>query len=455
MKASLSTVAVIAMTFSCGVPVSNQRSATPGEGEHNSIDDRLSLDTPVGFRHIVIDFKEGVTQSHNCLHWSGDVSSSMDLKNINSSKLDGKDQVTMTNAKLLHFNVETTIAKDRIEFDAPYSKDNVATISISGKVDNDCRNRKSNVAVVSENIDVVFTTAQIIDMPRDVDFMNKDGRISLASDVQNCPINYVLVPVNSELHTDEFCVMKYEAKNVFGKATSQAADKPWVNIARGSIAAPAANTAIKACKDLGARYDLISNAQWQALARNIESVPSNWSTSVNTYIVNTPGDNSALNRGYSDGDLAKGPLPASADNDACFGTGRPNCSSKSHGDFTQKRTHTLSNNAVIWDVAGNVWEWVKDDNSSAQGADTLVSQLTAPMYNLAKWGPAGNYTAKNSGEFGGLGGATLNHAGGGIIRGGVWFNKNNSGVFASGLLNPASQAMPDTGFRCVVPPLAK
>ena len=36
----------------------------------------------------------------------------------------------------------------------------------------------------------------------------------------------------------------------------------------------------------------------------------------------------------------------------------------------QRRTHFFSNGEVIWDVSGNAWEWVKDDNSDSDSDDS-------------------------------------------------------------------------------------
>jgi hypothetical protein len=153
----------------------------------------------------------------------------------------------------------------------------------------------------------------------------------------NCPSNFVAIPANSDLGTAAFCVMKYEAKLVGLGVTSQAAGAPWTSIARG--ADPTSGfSAWKACKDAG--LDLLSNAQWQAIARNIESVASNWSNG------NSTGTNS-LNRGNSNGSAAL----AADDSDAngCFGitsNGDPddNCGNAWH---VNKRTHNLSNGQII------------------------------------------------------------------------------------------------------------
>ena len=91
-----------------------------------------------------------------------------------------------------------------------------------------------------------------------------------------CPTNFVAVPSLQDYTTNSFCVMKYEAKNAgaatTGNATddtpvSQAASTPWFLNHSDSIAK---------CKGLGVGYDLITNDEWQSIARNIENVASNW-----------------------------------------------------------------------------------------------------------------------------------------------------------------------------------
>lgn len=48
-----------------------------------------------------------------------------------------------------------------------------------------------------------------------------------------CPTGFALVPFNSTVGTHaDFCVAKFEMKNVSGAATSQASGQPWENINR-------------------------------------------------------------------------------------------------------------------------------------------------------------------------------------------------------------------------------
>src|SRR5665647_1062811 len=47
-----------------------------------------------------------------------------------------------------------------------------------------------------------------------------------------CPTGFIVVPGSSTYGTSDFCVMKYEAKNVSGVATSRASGTPWVSISQ-------------------------------------------------------------------------------------------------------------------------------------------------------------------------------------------------------------------------------
>jgi formylglycine-generating enzyme required for sulfatase activity len=203
---------------------------------------------------------------------------------------------------------------------------------------------------------------------------------------------------------------------------------------------------------MGTNYDLINNAQWQAIARDIESVSSNWSNG------SSSGFN-AINRGHSD-TSPNASLSAASDSFPCYETGNTNCATNSHSDFTQKRTHTLSNGEVIWDIAGNVWEWVKDNNSSIQAPNDYIAietgwDSTSPGWPMQSdklnFGPAGDYTSKNAGEFGGLGYGFLDSNSGVVIRGGSFQDGTHSGAFAANLFltNGPTYSGPELGFRCV------
>jgi formylglycine-generating enzyme required for sulfatase activity len=231
--------------------------------------------------------------------------------------------------------------------------------------------------------------------------------------------------------------MKYEAKtgsNVVA-ATTAAAGNPVASINR--------DDARTSCRLIGPGYDLISNAQWQTIARNIARTASNWSTGTVA--------SGELNRGHSDNDPANSLAADASDVNACLGTNQT-CSDTVWD--SQRRTHTLSNGEVIWDFAGNVWEWVTDNNSAVAGADAYVSTLPTNDKRQVRYGPDPSTlcATPNASPYCGMGYAWANYSAGATRRGGSWGDGVNSGVFPSALANPATGTNPSFGFRCVFVP---
>jgi len=133
--------------------------------------------------------------------------------------------------------------------------------------------------------------------------------------------------------------MKYEASLSGSNAVSVVASAK-VSLTRAS--------AITYCSNNGAKYSLMDMKHWQTIARNIASVGTNWNGgSVGTNAVNMG------NYGASSASA-----PSSSDNSSCFGT--PSSCSLTVWD-KYRRTHALTNGEIIWDMAGNVEEWVSDE----------------------------------------------------------------------------------------------
>ncbi len=285
-----------------------------------------------------------------------------------------------------------------------------------------------------------------------------------------CGTGFIPVPALAGYTNRIVCVAKYEMKNSDGKAVSQAAGTPWSIINR--------NDAIEKCQALGSQYDLITNDEWQAVARDAILVGQNWSD----------GDSSAdvsshtLPLGHSDGSPNKALAASANDDQPCLGT---NTSGECVGDFDlQARTHTLSNGEVIWDLAGNLSEWVKDDNNIIYGPNNYISLVvrTNPDPSRAytirgrlsidgvsgrkrnahdQFGPAADYSScTNFG--GGLGFGNLTYdpndtdlpQGGAVVRGGNWSDSNGgiaikqSGIFTTKLDFTTNLPSTQIGFRC-------
>ncbi|MEK7721808.1 MAG: hypothetical protein AAB359_05410, partial [Elusimicrobiota bacterium] len=103
---------------------------------------------------------------------------------------------------------------------------------------------------------------------------------------------WLFVPGNSSIGTNDFYVMKYEAKNVGGVATSQAAVTPWVSITQ--------TDSITQCAALGSGYHLLTIAETQTINRNIEAQTANWANGTIGSLVSAGGGLKRGNAGITD-----------------------------------------------------------------------------------------------------------------------------------------------------------
>ncbi|MDD5639960.1 MAG: SUMF1/EgtB/PvdO family nonheme iron enzyme, partial [Candidatus Pacebacteria bacterium] len=205
---------------------------------------------------------------------------------------------------------------------------------------------------------------------------------------------------------------------------STAAGTPWINISQ--------TEAIATCAALGNGAHLITNAEWTLLARSAETTSSNWN---GTVMYRGHSDNSPANSLASDGV------------DSYYGTGNSSSSSPE-----QRRTLALANGQMIWDLAGNVYEWNNNTCTIGTGTGNWYNSLgwiewnhsSLSDYEKNTAGPIGNYTSAN-----GIGmyyGCTAN--GNVLLRSGYWDGGTGVGAFTLVLSNTSTISYSYVGFRC-------
>jgi len=275
-----------------------------------------------------------------------------------------------------------------------------------------------------------------------------------------CPTNYIYITPRTPFTLVGFCVAKFEMKiqgndngniaySEIYNAESRPNGTPWVNINRPQ--------SIAKCQSLGTGYDLISNAQWQTLAQNAEMNPRNWIKGIVGVEL--------MYEGHSD-NVPPNPLEVTNIADNYNLTGNNSADPADIGK-NQRRTMEFTNGVEIWDLAGNVTEWVKDDISTFFSIDnfaSIVNDLNSPitgsiggLSGTAKFlfGPLGDYQSLQVAtvNYGGFGRITLNSSpvttgSTSLMRGGRWSGDNYVGVFRTFQAAPTSSTN-QVGFRCV------
>jgi prepilin-type N-terminal cleavage/methylation domain-containing protein len=255
-----------------------------------------------------------------------------------------------------------------------------------------------------------------------------------------CPAGFIPVPGSGTYGTNDFCVMKYEAKiqgNDNGNQTysssfipeSRVSGTPWMNISQTNAIAEAPSTA-----NCPTGCHLITEAEWMTIAQNVLSVASNWS-------------GAAVGSGY----IPHGNSDSSA---AMDGT----------TDLTgvDKRTLTLTNGQVIWDLAGNVFEWT---TGVTNGTTAQEPGITGAGWGWREWttvtaqgslavnpfpsgtGLAGSSSWTSSNGIGQLYSNADTTGLLGFLRGGSWNRGSDGGVLAMLLDYGPSDTPTSLGFR--------
>ncbi len=335
---------------------------------------------------------------------------------------------------------------------------------------------------------------------------------------KQCPSGFILVSGNSLYKTTDFCVMKYDAKcapvsnpnqpfqpdknsacsglkdgkyegvyknNGVGCACKN--DKEVVSSPAGfpitfiPMSGNADDNAKAYCQNRG--WHLITNQEWMTIARNVENIDANWCDKNGNNCGAYPGTSGKiLANGHNDSnnelsasaEVSAGALIAGDDNAPCFGT-TIDGSNVCGGKGSQKRTLEMSNGEIIWDFAGNVWQWVdaviarKDQPQSKTGnaldsgwkwSDFTAGSLSTVIINNGNEETFGYNAFRPSNQdwnaSNGVG--RIYHYSGindkdntqyGYIRGGNWRHGYDSGAFCVHLSPvPNKTNIDDVGFRC-------
>jgi len=313
------------------------------------------------------------------------------------------------------------------------------------------------------------------------------------------PTGWVEVPGNGTYGTGNFLVMKYEAKCATNAAptvglTSPANGSYDVYRDDGSVTpgnnCTSANTrqvvslpggypiayvsqteAVARCASIsmnGSPMHLINNNEWMTVARNAESVSTNWSggSVVSGYLYSGHNDYFPTKaRIASSNDSYRAAYTDTAGTTEALTTATNLANGQSGTSGNQVRILNLSNGSIVWDIAGNMSEWTsdtilgKDQPTGATPGFTWRDLVSLTTYGTLSYDKVRPLSVSYNGTYG-VGhiwsdGTISNNTSYGIMRGGD-FARSSQGA---GAFNMNLESTPNIrtyldGFRCASDPIS-
>jgi len=250
-----------------------------------------------------------------------------------------------------------------------------------------------------------------------------------------CPEGYIEVLGNQLYDTNNFCVMKYEAKKENNKPVSKPEEEAWSRISQ--------KEAKEKCKTLGHNAHLITNNEWMTIARNLEQVPENWSSG--------KVGSGFIKMGNIGFDLDK--VCYNGPNSDYVGT-NVKLSQRDNNSLARLK---LSNNKYIWDFSGNMWELI---NGTVDKSDLIFRNNNnwVEMTDTINYGSFGYDGLRPLNEFwdSEQGFGKIYITPGTIdqniifVRGGDFQSRNTAGIYSLYILNKSiDYTASSIGFRCV------
>ena len=239
------------------------------------------------------------------------------------------------------------------------------------------------------------------------------------------------------------------------------------------------------CRALGEGMHLVTDAEWMSIAEQIAGLPINDvdgaeglqlgngnNANLQIYANTANADNANIEPNVDSCDLYKSladaenafsatcQLQGTNGNTNDFGYSGTNANfavayDPEYSGRASLRTQVLPNGQIIWDIAGNVAEWVDeianaDDGpiSSTPASGWLEYPNIVKYNNMSFVRPSGyNWTSAN-----GIGQVYTDYDAGaalrGFARGGSWQDGAKAGVFALDLSHSPNEAGDSIGFRC-------
>lgn len=220
-----------------------------------------------------------------------------------------------------------------------------------------------------------------------------------------------------------------------------------------NISQPTATVAAAAACD---GCHLMTEAEWMTIAADVLTIKYNWSGG--------KVGSGFIYAGHNDGAPGAALEASDRDDDGYANTGNSGSSGP-----RQKRTLYLKSGDVIWDIAGNIYEWTEGVVSGSQPGVPADSS-DAATYSWKQWGDSGMSwgsfpnisrpsqmatipglsdinTWDTSNGIGRLNSNRNQSAVRGYLRGGYWDNSTSAGVLTLALSRAPATELPYVGFR--------